>query len=197
MECSRSVRIKMQKIIPSEKYYNCQQMFFFCDLCFIKAFPDTLSFFFSKLFYNFSFTISLLFLIAWTCSCFSLDVQFASTSCSIHKVHQLLVYLFSAFILFSTLFAFMVPRYTTQKSLPIYLKKGKYYYMEAIFKDDHQNDHLEAAVQTPDGTFYKVIPSQFLWTTLPTPPGRYTLILLYFYWLKVKMKRLCQLGTVQ
>ena len=43
-------------------------------------------------------------------------------------------------------------------------------------KDDHQNDHLEAAVQTPDGTFYKVIPSKFLWTTLPTPPGRYTFL---------------------
>ena len=47
-------------------------------------------------------------------------------------------------------------------------------------KDDHQNDHLEAAVQTPDGTFYKVIPSKFLWTSLPPPPGRYNLILLYF-----------------
>ena len=40
-------------------------------------------------------------------------------------------------------------------------------------KDDHQNDHLEVAVQTPDGTFYKVIPSKFLWTTLPTPPGMF------------------------
>lgn len=48
--------------------------------------------------------------------------------------------------------------------------------MEAIFKNDHQNDHLEAAVQTPDGTFYKVIPSQFLWTTLPTSPGRFTFL---------------------
>jgi len=52
--------------------------------------------------------------------------------------------------------------------------------MEAIMKDDHQNDHLEAAVQTPDGTFYKVIPSKFLWTSLPPPPGRYNLIFLYF-----------------
>ena len=47
-------------------------------------------------------------------------------------------------------------------------------------KDDHQNDHLEAAVQTPDGTFYKVIPSKFLWTSLPPPPGWYNLTLLYF-----------------
>jgi len=67
-----------------------------------------------------------------------------------------------------------IRRFTNQKSLPIYLKKGKYYYMEAIMKDDHQNDHLEAAVQTPDGTFYKVIPSKFLWTTLRTPPGMFS-----------------------
>ena len=40
-------------------------------------------------------------------------------------------------------------------------------------KDDHQNDHLEVAVQTPDGTFYKVIPSKFLWTILQTPPGMF------------------------
>ena len=46
--------------------------------------------------------------------------------------------------------------------------------MESIMKDDHQNDHLEVAVQTPDGTFYKVIPSQFLWTTVPHPYGRQT-----------------------
>lgn len=32
-------------------------------------------------------------------------------------------------------------------------------------KDDHQSDHLEAALETPDGTFYKVIPSSFLWTS--------------------------------
>lgn len=51
------------------------------------------------------------------------------------------------------------------------LKKGKYYYMEARMKDDHQDDHLEVAVETPDGTFYKVIPSEFLWTTKPQPPG--------------------------
>lgn len=53
------------------------------------------------------------------------------------------------------------------------MKKGKFYYMEAVMKDDHQKDHLEAAVKTPDGQFYKVIPSKFLWTTLPPPPGWY------------------------
>ena len=40
-------------------------------------------------------------------------------------------------------------------------------------KDDHQKDHLEAGMQTPDGTFYRVIPSQFLWTTLPLPSCKY------------------------
>lgn len=40
-------------------------------------------------------------------------------------------------------------------------------------KDDHQNDHLEVAVETPDSTFYTVIPSKFLWTTLPLSPGKY------------------------
>ncbi|XP_074618669.1 uncharacterized protein LOC141877541 isoform X2 [Acropora palmata] len=55
-------------------------------------------------------------------------------------------------------------RYATQRSLPIRLIKGKFYYMESIMKDDHQADHLEVAMQTPDGNFYKVIPSAFLWT---------------------------------
>ncbi|XP_074618702.1 uncharacterized protein LOC141877570 isoform X2 [Acropora palmata] len=55
-------------------------------------------------------------------------------------------------------------RYATQRSLPIRLIKGKFYYMESIMKDDHQADHLEVAMQTPDGNFHKVIPSAFLWT---------------------------------
>ena len=63
-------------------------------------------------------------------------------------------------------------RYTNQKSLPVSLKKGKYYYMETIMKDDHQNDHLEVGLETPDGKFYKVIPSVFLKTTLPPSPGK-------------------------
>lgn len=70
-------------------------------------------------------------------------------------------------------FPFCALRFTNQKSLPVYMKKGKFYYMEAVMKDDHQEDHLEAAVKTPDGQFYKVIPSKFLWTTLPPPPGWY------------------------
>lgn len=70
-------------------------------------------------------------------------------------------------------FPFCALRFTNQKSLPVYMKKDKFYYMEAVMKDDHQKDHLEAAVKTPDGQFYKVIPSKFLWTTLPLPPGWY------------------------
>lgn len=42
-------------------------------------------------------------------------------------------------------------------------------------KDDHQNDHLEVALETPDGKNYTVIPSKFLWTTLPLSPGRYVM----------------------
>lgn len=64
-------------------------------------------------------------------------------------------------------------RYTTQKSLPVYLMKGKQYYMEAIMKDDHQEDHLEVGLQTPDGQFYKVIPSMFLWTTRRVTSSKY------------------------
>ena len=63
-------------------------------------------------------------------------------------------------------------RYSNQISLPIPLEKGKYYYMETIMKDDHQNDHLEVGMQAPDGTNYTVIPSAFLRTSLPVPPPK-------------------------
>ena len=63
-------------------------------------------------------------------------------------------------------------RYSDQISLPIPLDKGKYYYMETIMKDDHQNDHLEVGMQAPDGTNYTVIPSTFLRTSLPVPPSK-------------------------
>ncbi|XP_029196209.2 uncharacterized protein LOC114961608 [Acropora millepora] len=61
-------------------------------------------------------------------------------------------------------------RYAGQTSNPIYLQKGKFYYMESIMKDDHQADHLEVGLKTPDGSFYNVVPSQFLWINLPLPP---------------------------
>ena len=54
------------------------------------------------------------------------------------------------------------------------LKKGKYYYMESVMKDDHQPDHLEVGLVTPDGTQYSYIPgSKFLWTILPLPHCMY------------------------
>ena len=44
-------------------------------------------------------------------------------------------------------------------------------------KDDHQADHLEVAMQTPDGNFHKVIPSAFLWTVYERSYGRLTRVL--------------------
>ena len=75
-------------------------------------------------------------------------------------------------VILSTLYVMNLCRYSDQKSLPIPLDKGKYYYMETIMKDDHQNDHLEVGMQTPDGKNYTVIPSAFLRTTLPVPPSK-------------------------
>ena len=63
-------------------------------------------------------------------------------------------------------------RYSNQISLPIPLEEGKYYYVETIMKDDHQDDHLEVGMQAPDGTNYTVIPSAFLRTSLPVPPRK-------------------------
>ena len=72
----------------------------------------------------------------------------------------------------TTLYVMNLCRYSDQKSLPIPLDKGKYYYMETIMKDDHQNDHLEVGMQAPNGTNYTVIPSTFLRTSLPVPPSK-------------------------
>ena len=59
-------------------------------------------------------------------------------------------------------------------------------------KDDHQADHLEVAMQTPDGTFYKVIPSAFLWTVHEGSYGRFTSVLsVYFYLAKVARGAAC------
>lgn len=41
-------------------------------------------------------------------------------------------------------------------------------------KDDHQIDHLEVGLQTPDKTIYTVIPSKFLWTTQRYVGKRYS-----------------------
>ena len=62
-------------------------------------------------------------------------------------------------------------------------------------KDDHQADHLEVAMQTPDGTFYKVIPSAFLWTVHEGSYGRFTSVLsVYFYLAKVARGAACTRG---
>lgn len=61
-------------------------------------------------------------------------------------------------------------RYPEQESYPINLKKGIYYYIEALHKEQYGNDSLAVAVQTPDKKFYAPIPSQFLWTS-PPPSG--------------------------
>ena len=46
--------------------------------------------------------------------------------------------------------------------------------METVMKDDHQPDHLEVGLVTPDGTQYSYIPgSKFLWTILPLPHCMY------------------------
>ena len=67
-------------------------------------------------------------------------------------------------------------RFRNQKSNTVYMKKGKYYYMEAIMKDDHQIDHLEVGLQTPSGKIFNVIPEQYLWTNRNVQKGRYTRI---------------------
>ncbi|XP_029196202.2 LOW QUALITY PROTEIN: uncharacterized protein LOC114961605 [Acropora millepora] len=61
-------------------------------------------------------------------------------------------------------------KYPEQESYPINLKKGIYYYIEALHKEQYGNDSLAVAVQTPDKKFYAPIPSQFLWTS-PPPSG--------------------------
>ena len=62
-------------------------------------------------------------------------------------------------------------------------------------KDDHQADHLEVAMQTPEGTFYKVIPSVFLWTVYQRPYGRLTTVLsVYFHLAKSCKGAACTLG---
>ena len=43
----------------------------------------------------------------------------------------------------------------------MYMKKGQYYFMEALMKDDHQVDHLEVGLQTPSGKICEVIPQFF------------------------------------
>lgn len=60
------------------------------------------------------------------------------------------------------------------------MKKGKYYYMEALMKDDHQKDHLEVGLKTPSGKVFEVIPSEFLWTTLKQMKSQYTYLVQFY-----------------
>ena len=50
--------------------------------------------------------------------------------------------------------------------------KGKYYYIEALVKEQYSEDNLDVAVKTPDGKFHGPIPSEFLWTDTPPSPGK-------------------------
>ena len=62
-------------------------------------------------------------------------------------------------------------------------------------KDDHQTDHLEVGLKTPDGTFYKVIPSAFLWTIYERSYGRLTTVLsVSFHLAKVVRSAACTRG---
>ncbi|KAL9988893.1 hypothetical protein ACROYT_G003385 [Oculina patagonica] len=61
-------------------------------------------------------------------------------------------------------------KYPEQESYPINLKKGSYYYIEALHKDQYGNDSLAVAVKTPDKKFHAPIPSQYLWTMAPPKP---------------------------
>ena len=58
--------------------------------------------------------------------------------------------------------------YQEQLSDPIPLRKGSYYYIEALHKEQYGSDHIEVAVRTPDNKTYAPIPSQFLWTLAPS-----------------------------
>lgn len=58
--------------------------------------------------------------------------------------------------------------YQEQQSDPIPLRKGSYYYIEVLYKEQYGSDHIEVAVQTPDNKTYAPIPSQFLWTLAPS-----------------------------
>ena len=43
-------------------------------------------------------------------------------------------------------------KYEQQRSSPIYLERGKYYYVEVLHKEDNGLDHVEVGWQLPDGT---------------------------------------------
>ncbi|HOX04269.1 MAG TPA: PA14 domain-containing protein, partial [Candidatus Paceibacterota bacterium] len=50
-------------------------------------------------------------------------------------------------------------KYASQQSAPIYLEKGKMYYLEVLHKEGTGGDHVELGWQTPDGKIYQPMSS--------------------------------------
>ncbi|XP_031556093.1 uncharacterized protein LOC116292886 [Actinia tenebrosa] len=57
-------------------------------------------------------------------------------------------------------------KYIEQRSWPVQLHKGHYYYIETLMKEFYDKDHLSVAVQTPK-KFVAPITADYLWTALP------------------------------
>ncbi|KAK3730039.1 hypothetical protein QZH41_009551, partial [Actinostola sp. cb2023] len=57
-------------------------------------------------------------------------------------------------------------KYDTQKSYPVNLEKGKYYYIETLMKEFYGSDHISVAVTMPNGQFITPISHEYLWTAL-------------------------------
>ena len=62
-------------------------------------------------------------------------------------------------------------RYEEQISFPVLLRKGTYYYMEALMKEYYNEDNLDVAVKTPDGQMHSPITYDFLWTAVSSYKG--------------------------
>ncbi|XP_067049279.1 uncharacterized protein [Acropora muricata] len=59
-------------------------------------------------------------------------------------------------------------RYPVQKSSPINLIGGEFYFMQAIMKaDENINDHLGVGVRQPDGQNYRPISNEYLFVEIP------------------------------
>ncbi len=56
-------------------------------------------------------------------------------------------------------------KYATQQSAPIYLEKGKRYYMEVLHKEGSGGDHIELGWQTPDGKIQQPMSSFYFQPT--------------------------------
>lgn len=55
-----------------------------------------------------------------------------------------------------------------QKSSPINLIGGEFYFMQAIMKaDENINDHLGVGVRQPDGQNYRPISNEYLFVEIP------------------------------